>query len=135
MPQFQATVEGPQSRILIVDDSSFTRQLIAKVLVEAGFAPPLEAGDAAGALALIKKEKPDLVILDVDLGGNLDGIEVLHDVKRDVPGTKVVIVSALSQKLLEERVMAEQADAFILKPFKPQQLLFAVGMALGYDVF
>ncbi|MBS3164963.1 response regulator [Candidatus Woesearchaeota archaeon] len=134
MAKFKPTMEMPHAKILIVDDSSFTRELVSKMLVQAGFSKPLEAESAGSALGAVKANKPDLLILDIDLGGELDGVDVLRAVKRDTPAVKVIVLSALSQRLLEEKLMEEQADAFIVKPFRQEQLLFAVGLALGYDV-
>ena len=44
------------------------------------------------------------------------------------------MISALGQKLIEEEVVADDADAFLIKPFQKEQLLFAIGLAMGYVV-
>ena len=134
MTQFKPQRAGPKAKILIVDDSSFARDLLKGMLTEAGFSHLLEADNPDEALSLVRMKEPDLVLLDIDLGGAFDGVGVLKEIKRISAKTHVIMISALAQKLLEEKMIADSADAFLIKPFKPEQLLFAIGLAMGYDV-
>lgn len=134
MVQFKPSMSMPDVKILIVDDSKFARDLISGMLIEAGFSQLTEADNAEDALAKISTEKPGIAILDIDLGGTLDGVDLLKRIKREKHETKVIMLSALGQKLIEEKVVAEDADAFLVKPFKKGQLLFAIGLAMGYMV-
>jgi len=109
MAKFKPTMEMPHAKILIVDDSSFTRELVSKMLVQAGFSKPLEAESAGSALGAVKANKPDLLILDIDLGGELDGVDVLRAVKRDTPAVKVIVLSALSQRIHRQALPAGAA--------------------------
>lgn len=134
MVKFKPRMIMPNVKILIVDDSKFARDLISGMLIEAGFSQLTEADNAEKALRIISTEKPGIALLDIDLGGELDGVELLKRIKKEKHQTKVIMVSALGQKLIEEKVVAEDADAFLVKPFKKEQLLFAIGLAMGYLV-
>lgn len=136
MTQFKPSMSMPDAAILIVDDSKFARGIISEMLSEAGFTRISEAKDAEEAIRIISTKKPDIAILDIDLGlgGKFDGMKLLKRIKKEKHETKVIIVSALGQKLIEEVVVAEDADAFLVKPFKSEQLLFAIGLAMGYMV-
>ncbi len=134
MVQFKPKMTEPKARILIVDDSSFARDILKGMLTEAGFSHLLEADNPDEALSLLRTKEPDLVLLDIDLGGAFDGVGVLKEIKRISAKTRVIMISALAQKMLEEKIIADSADAFLIKPFKSEQLLFAIGLALGYDV-
>lgn len=134
MTQFKPSMSMPDATILIVDDSKFARGLVSGMLAEAGFTRIAEAGDAEEAIRIISTKKPDIAILDIDLGGTFDGVNLLKRIKAEKHETKVIMVSALGQKLIEEEVVAEDADAFLVKPFKSEQLLFAIGLAMGYMV-
>lgn len=134
MAQFRPKMTEPKAKILIVDDSSFARDLLRGMLTEAGFTHLLEADSPDEALSLLRTKEPDLVLLDIDLGGAFDGVGVLKEIKRISPKTRVVMISALAQKMLEKKMIAESADAFLIKPFKSEQLLFAIGLAMGYHI-
>lgn len=134
MVKFKPTMSMPDVRILIVDNSKFARDIISAMLTEAGFIHLTEADDAEKALRIISTEKPGLVLLDIDLGGEFDGVDLLHRIKTEKADIKVIMISALGQKLVEEKVIAEDADAFLVKPFRKEQLLFAIGLAMGYMV-
>ncbi len=134
MSDFKPTMSHPDIKILVVDDSQFARELVHNFLKEAGFENLMEADTPEDAISMVLKRKPNLVLLDIDLGGHFDGVEVLKEIKKKRPETKVIMVSALGQKLIEEEVIAENADAFLLKPYKRQQLLFAIGLAMGYSI-
>ncbi len=132
MVKFKPTMIMSNVKILIVDNSKFARDLITAMLSDASFSQLIGADNAEDALAKISIEKPGIVILDLDLGGKFNGIELLKRIKKEKHETKVIIISALEQKLIEDKVVEEDADAFLIKPFEKGQLLFAIGLAMGY---
>lgn len=134
MVKFKPTMTMPEVKILIVDDSKFARDLISGMLTKAGFNQLIEADNVEDALAKINSEKPGIILLDIDLGGKFDGVDLLKRIKKEEHETKVIMISALGQKLIEEEVVADDADAFLIKPFQKEQLLFAIGLAMGYVV-
>ncbi len=113
--------------ILIVDDSTSLRTVVKIALERAGYIV-LEAGDGKQALAALEKAgKVNLIISDVNMP-NMNGIELLAQVKqhsrhRFVP---VIMLTTENQSEKKEQGRAGGAKAWICKPFDPPQLLDAV---------
>jgi DNA-binding response OmpR family regulator len=109
--------------VLVADDESMLRQLI-RATFRGRPVRILEAGSGTEALALARRERPDLVLLDVGLP-ELDGYAVCRTLKADptTAGIKVVMLTARAQRRDQERGAEVGADAYITKPFSPQRLL------------
>ena len=110
-------------RILVVDDEPKVARLARDYLEKSGF-QVLEAGDGPTALTLARREKPDLVILDLMLPG-LDGREVCRILRResDVP---IVMLTALSEEIDQVTGLEIGADDYITKPFSVRALVARV---------
>jgi len=109
--------------ILVVEDEKEIRELLAHCLRKEGFAPIL-APDGESALAKARKEKPDLVLLDILLP-KADGLEVLRAI-RSSPGIEATPVVMLTAKGEEtDRVVGLElgADDYIAKPFSPREVV------------
>jgi len=118
------------SDILIVDDETDIRDLIAGILEDEGFQTRV-AADSDSALRVIEDRRPSLVVLDIWLqGSRLDGLEVLDKIKSDHPGLPVVIISGHGN--IETAVAAIQRGAYdyVEKPFKADRLILVVSRAL-----
>lgn len=118
-------------RILIVDDQPEIRELFLLTLkdLDAEF---YEAADAEAALALLDSARPHLVVLDVNLRGDLDGFDVCQRIKES-PRLKdicVVIVSTRAQTTDVARGAQVEADYYLTKPFSPAELHHLVSQAL-----
>jgi two-component system nitrogen regulation response regulator NtrX len=116
--------------ILIVDDEADIRMVIAGVLRDEGYATR-DAADSSEALAAIQARQPTLVILDIWLqGSELDGIEILHRLRAEMPSVPVVMISG--HGTIESAVEAIKIGAydFIEKPFKADRLLLVVARAI-----
>src|SRR5882757_9272478 len=116
--------------ILIVDDEADIRMLIAGVLKDEGY-QTREAGNSTQALAAIRTRQPSLVILDIWLqGSELDGIDILKVIRRELPSLPVVMISGHGN--IETAVNAIKIGAydFIEKPFKSDRLLLIVERAV-----
>ena len=117
--------------ILVVDDEPGIRLYLKRLLGSDGFAVQT-AADGDAALASIAAEPPDLVLLDVMVGGR-DGYEICEAIKRD-PKTraiKVCMLSAKSRAIEIEKGMAMGADAYLTKPFSMDELRATVRGLLG----
>jgi CheY-like chemotaxis protein len=115
-------------KILIVDDNSEIRELVSATL-EVEKYTVLEAPDGMKAVSVAKREKPDVVIMDVSLPGGIDGIEATQRIKRN-PSTrhsKVLILTGIDDKKLKERGLKAGASDFFVKPFSPLELLEKIG--------
>lgn len=112
--------------IMIIDDSTSLRQVVSIALGEAGYAV-LEACDGQDALAKLKGQKVHLMICDVNMP-NMDGITFLKTV-RTLPEYKFTPIIMLTTEAGEDKKKEGQAAgarAWVVKPFKPDQLLGAV---------
>lgn len=110
------------SDVLVVDDSGVTRAIVCKLLAGARFSLHVaEAEEGIGALARIAGGKFDVVFLDYAMPG-LNGIETLHEIRRQYPHIAVVIMTALPDEALPERARAAGAAAFLRKPFYPSDI-------------
>jgi DNA-binding NtrC family response regulator len=86
-------------RILVVDDDSIFRMDTAETLKEAGF-EVIEACDVASALVVLTQDpEVDLVCTDVNMPGELDGIDLAMRVRKRHPTTKVIVMSGCSRRL------------------------------------
>lgn len=112
------------AKILVIDDEEGVRRVIGKILVRAGH-DVLEAPDGKVALSLLKEEAADLVICDLFMP-EMDGVEVLRQLRRDYPNLRVVAISGGAYQgrvQLLDVAKALGAVAVLGKPFQPHQLL------------
>ena len=118
--------------VLIVDDNQASRDLIRAILKPVR-CNVIEASQGQQALELIQQERPDLVLLDVDMPG-LDGITVVKRIRENtsLTGLPVVAVTAFAMESDRERCMAAGFTAYLTKPVRAallrqqvQQLLAA----------
>jgi two-component system chemotaxis response regulator CheY len=116
------------AKILVVDDSGMSRRSLRKILETAGH-QVIEAQDGIAALELFFIDKPDIVLLDLTMGG-LYGVDVLKKMLEMDPGARVIVASADIQSSTREMVQEAGALAFINKPFAVDQVLNAVNLAL-----
>lgn len=112
-------------KIIIVDDSDFSRSLISSMLTEEGFQVVGEAGSAEAALPLIKDKRPDIVIADIVMP-NVSGLELAEKIGQNFPDIAVIIVSSLSQEHIVLDAISAGASDFIAKPISKHQLIDSV---------
>lgn len=118
-------------KVLIVDDHSDIRRLI-RITLGSHFVV-LEAEDGEGSLEIIRRDKPDLVVLDVMMPGGLDGLQVLDIIKAD-PQLKhihVLMVTARGQVSDYEEGIRRGAQQYFIKPFSPLQLVATIRETLA----
>ncbi|MEM9006772.1 MAG: response regulator [Cyanobacteria bacterium P01_F01_bin.86] len=118
------------STILIVDDSSALREMVSGLLMQSGMTI-MEAKDGAEAQKKIAATPPDLVVLDIVMP-NMNGYELCRWIKnnpktQDVP---VVICSSKSEDFDRYWGMKQGADAYIAKPFRPDEMVETVKQLL-----
>jgi DNA-binding NtrC family response regulator len=115
-------------KILVVDDEELICWTLSEALRGWGYLP-VEAKNAAGALASFDSERPDLVLLDINLPDR-SGLEVLREIKRREPQAVVIMVTAAV--LVDNAVMALRYGAydFIAKPINLEELQITIRNAL-----
>jgi len=118
-------------RVLVCDDEPYIVESVSYVVRKAGYGV-LTAEDGDTALAVARRDRPDLVFLDIMMPG-LPGDEICRRLKSD-PATRhihVVILTARGQEEDERRAMELGADEFMTKPFSPRKLKDRVLRVLG----
>ena len=112
--------------IMIVDDSASLRQVVSIALRGAGY-QVLEACDGKDALAKLTGQKVHLIISDVNMP-NMDGISFVRTLKQSslYKFTPVIMLTTESQEAKKQQGQAAGAKAWVVKPFKPDQMLNAV---------
>ena len=113
-------------KILVVDDEPDALEVLGCKLREAGYTP-LFAADGLTALAVVRAERPALVVLDLMLP-ELDGLEVCKLMRRD-PATAGIPVLMLTAKAAElDRVLGLElgADDYVTKPYSPRELVLRI---------
>jgi two-component system chemotaxis response regulator CheY len=112
--------------VLVVDDSTSMRQMVAFTMKEAGFAV-LEGGDGEEALKRLEGQKVELIITDLNMP-KMDGLTLIRQV-RSRPAykfTPILMLTTESQDARKQEGKAAGATGWIVKPFNPQQLLQVV---------
>jgi len=121
------------SEILIVDDETDIRELIAGILSDEGYETRV-AGDSDSALKALEQRIPSLVVLDIWLqGSRLDGLEVLDVINERYPGLPVVIISGHGNIETAVSAIKKGAYDFIEKPFKADRLILVLRRAIEAD--
>lgn len=114
---------GKKKKILFADDEETLRSLL-RIILEKGGYEMLEAGDGKAALEQVKKNRPDLVILDINMP-KMNGFDVLEHLKKD-PKTRDIPVIMLTTRSGQgdiEEAMELDADQYIPKPFDSEKLI------------
>ena len=118
-------------RVLIADDSMFMRKLLKRIVEsEKEFEVIAEAGNGEEAYQKYLRLRPDLVLLDVNMPG-LDGLAAAKIILSNDPTAKIIIVSALGQEWAIEAAQRMGIKHYVLKPFKPKDLIEAVRKVLN----
>jgi DNA-binding response OmpR family regulator len=114
-------------KILIVDDQQEVRELV-EVTLRGGPYQILQAASGEEALEVARREKPDLIILDIMMPGGMDGFETCQKLKDDAEtrSCRVLFLTAKGQQVDQERGLEMGAVGYFVKPFSPLELLARV---------
>lgn len=123
-------MDDKKIRVVIADDSKFMRELIKQVLSRIESIEIVgEASDGENTVRVVEELKPDILVLDINMP-RINGIEVLKILRERGINTKVLVVSSLAQAHLVEEAKKYGVKEYIIKPFKPFELLAAIKNAL-----
>jgi len=118
-------------RILVIEDTEDNRQIIRDLLDSAGYAY-IEAVDGLAGVEKAKAEKPDLILMDMQLPG-IDGYEATRRIKAIPELARIPVIAVTSYALAgdEEKTRAAGCDDYVAKPFSPRVLLQKIRARLG----
>jgi len=117
--------------VMTVDDSASIRQMVNFTLKQAGY-EVVEAGDGREAVAKLGGAKVDLVITDLNMP-NMNGLELIRWLRSSQPHRfiPILMLTTESQEAKKQEGRAAGATGWIVKPFKPEQLLMVLKKVLG----
>ena len=108
-------------KILIIDDEPEICKMVTEFLFDAGYAASFALSGPDG-LAMIKKDLPSLVLLDVGMPG-MDGIEVLRLIREQFPALPVIVLSGHRETETVKKMVELGASEYLTKPINPETLL------------
>lgn len=119
-----------QLKVVIVDDSDFSRQLIRSMLEEEGFQVAGEANGAEAAMKTIKEVSPHVVITDIVMP-QVSGIELTERISKNYDEIAVIVVSSLAQEHIVLEAIGAGARDFLAKPIAKAQLIDSLDKILS----
>ena len=120
-----------QKKILLVEDNEFNRKIVRDLLTRQPY-DLLEAHDGEAGVEAARREKPDLIIMDVQLP-KLSGLDATRRIRAEPETAKIPIIVVTSFALSgdDKKAMDAGASAYLAKPYSPRQLLEAIRKMLG----
>jgi CheY-like chemotaxis protein len=117
--------------ILVVDDSEINRDVVVDLITSSIACRIRQAGDGAEALAMIRVQAPDLVLLDVNMPG-MDGYQVCRAIRSDQDTAEIPVIFLTGQRDSEFIVSGFEAGGsdYVLKPYESRELLARVHVHL-----
>jgi CheY-like chemotaxis protein len=138
--EITATATTAPKKILVIDDNKVVLTAMSLLLRAKGYRV-MVAETGADAISILRRDKPDLILLDLDfppdignIGGGLrDGFLILDWARRmcDAEKIPVIIVSALDPELYKAKAQAHGIPTFFRKPVNKEQLLAAIYAVFG----
>ena len=117
-------------KILIVEDDDIIARVEDWRLKNLGYTVCGRATNGAEAMELVANKKPDVVLMDINIKGEIDGIETARKIKKEF-NIPVIYVTSHSDGATLIRAKETKPDGFILKPFEDNDLRIAIELALS----
>jgi len=122
-------IKSNGKRILVVDDEPPIQRILRRSLTISGY-EVLVAGDGERALEIAFCQRPDLVLLDLCLPGELDGLDICKQIRHSMQKTPIIVLSAITEERQKVRALDLGADDYLTKPFSNEELLARVRVCL-----
>lgn len=125
----QANLLSAKPRALIVEDEILIAEELKERLCLLGFSIIAAVDTGEEGIAIATRERPDLVLMDIRLKGEKDGVQATEEIHQqvDVP---IVYLTAYSDRLTIDRVRRSEYDGFVLKPFRAGELQSTIDAAM-----
>lgn len=118
-----------KTKIIIVEDEAIIADHLAMCLEDLGYKVVAIVDEAEEALRELKKEKANLVLIDININGAIDGVDLAHRINREY-AIPFVFITSNTDKITIERVKPTQPAAFIVKPYTTESLSTNIELAL-----
>ena len=112
-------------KTLLVDDHAIVRDGLKRLLIDLGVGPIVEADTGRAAVALARTERPELVILDLNLP-DLGGLEVLSRLLREDRAVRVLVLTMHAEPLYASRALQAGAKGYVSKASSPAEITAAI---------
>ncbi len=124
-------VAKDKGKVLCIDDDPIIQKILGTTLQKAGFAP-LIASDGVSGIETVRRERPILVLLDIQMPG-IDGFEVCRQLRAEDPAHRmpIIILTSLPDANLNVQAFKAGADLALTKPFHADRLMATVSAALA----
>ena len=123
-------------KILIVDDHPVVRQGIKDIIEREGnIKVTAEADSASEAMDIIRKDTPDLAIIDITIKGNINGVELVKAIKDRYPEVNTLVLSMHNESLYAERSIRAGAKGYLMKEDAPKNIINAIYKIMEGDLF
>lgn len=119
----------PNAKIMIVEDEWITAEDIKMRLQALGYTVTSLSSTGNEAVQRVKEDKPDLVLMDIVLKGEMDGIEAASQI-RSCLDTPIIYLTAYADEKTLERAKVTRPSGYIVKPFIDEDLKIAIELAL-----
>ncbi|GHO42970.1 response regulator transcription factor [Ktedonospora formicarum] len=116
-------------RILVVDDEEVIQRVLRKNLLAGGY-EVLVAGNGKDALDMVRLHHPDLILLDLCMPGEYDGLDVCIEIRHQGPKPPIIVLSAISEEKQKVKALDLGADDYLTKPFGSEELMARVRVCL-----
>ena len=110
------------AKVMLMEDDSTMRSLLQTLLEMEGFEVALGSGNTDTLIDDLRRQKPDLILMDVHLAGEVNGIDLLKEIRSDeeIAHARVILISGMNY---EQDALAAGADGFLQKPYMIDDLL------------
>lgn len=123
-------IQGKGETILVIDDEDEQRELAFQILTSFGYSMHTSS-NWQDALSFLKVNKVDLILLDMVMGSDIDGLDIYRHIYQINPNQKVIIISGFAQSNRVTEALKLGANAFVQKPYIPIDLARAVRETLN----
>ena len=120
-----------QKKILLVEDNEFNRKIVRDLLARQPY-DLLEAHDGEAGVAVARRDKPDVIVMDVQLP-KLSGLDATRAIRAAPETAKIpiIVVTSLALSGDDKKAMDAGASAYLAKPYSPRQLLDTIRRMAG----
>src|SRR6266700_3975489 len=119
----------PSKKIMVVEDEMLVSESIQQSLEKLGYDVAGNASTGEQAVELARRTSPDLVLMDINLPGNLEGIEAAREIRREL-SIPVVYLTGYSDPATVQRAQISAPYGYIVKPFTERELEITISIAL-----
>ena len=125
-----SNIENGKGSVVIVDDSTLVRKMLANIVQSMGYVVVAEAENGAEGVEAYQKYHPDVITLDITMPV-MDGLEALSKIMQLDKNAKAIIITAAGQQSKVIQALKLGAERFLMKPFNPEEVKKALGELIG----